>query len=163
MTIGVKIPDTALRGALRDLYEDYAAALDEMRLEDWTTFFTEDAVYRVIGRETFDQGLTHATIYCEGGAMIRDRAACVRRTAVYEPRNLRHFISGVRVVGRTGDEIEARANFMISEAMYDRETRLYLAGEYRDRLAATPEGLKFTERTAVYDNYRIPITLILPV
>ena len=86
------------RPTLRDLYEDYAAAIDDMRLEDWAGFFTEDAVYKVMGRETFDQGLTHATIYCEGAAMIRDRAAAVRSVSGNLPRvnDLSYTVSMVR-------------------------------------------------------------------
>ena len=152
-----------LRAALRDFYEDYAASLDDLRLEDWAEFFTDDALYRVTGRETYDQDLTHSTIYCDGGAMIRDRAAALRRTAVYEPRLMRRFVSGVRVLEDSDDEIQAEANFMISEAMYDRPARLFLAGQYKDCIVRTEAGFRFKARTAVYDNYSIPITLILPV
>jgi anthranilate 1,2-dioxygenase small subunit len=168
MTLDVKTPgatvrDPALRAELRDLYEDYAAALDDLRLDDWVAYFTEGSLYRVMGRETFDQELTHATIFCQGLPMIRDRAAAVHRTAVYEPRHLRHFVSGVRVVGFSNGEIEAEGNFMISEAMFDREARLFLTGQYKDRLVRTKDGLRFRERTAVYDNHAIPTTLIIPV
>jgi anthranilate 1,2-dioxygenase small subunit len=163
MTLDVKIPAQALRGALRDFYEDYASALDDGRLEDWTRFFTEDALYRVMARETYDQGLTHATIYCEGGPMIRDRAASVTGTAVFEPRRLRHFISGVRVLSVAGGETSAEANFMIGESMYDRDSRLFLIGQYKDRIVDTKDGLRFRERTAIYDNHAIPTTLIIPV
>lgn len=152
-----------LRAELRDLYDDYAAALDEGRLEDWTGFFTESSVYKVMGRESYDQGLTHATIYCDSLGMIRDRAASIRETAVFEPRLLRHFVSGVRVVDDAGGEIEARANFLVVEALYAEEPQVLMVGEYRDRLVRTPEGLKFKERLALYDNYRVRTTLVMPV
>lgn len=151
-----------LRAELRDLYDDYAACLDDMRLEDWAAFFTEDATYKVIGRETHDQGLSHATIYCDSGAMIRDRAAAIRETAVFEPRYQRHLISGVRVI-EGGDDIRARANFLVVESMFNAETRILLAGEYLDQLIRQDGQLRFKQRLAVYDSYRIPTTLILPV
>src|SRR5438105_15714445 len=97
MGLNDKISGQVLRAELRDLYEDYAATLDEGRLEDWPGFFSDGAVYKVMGRESYDQGLSHATIYCDNLAMIRDRAASIRETAVFEPRLLRHFVSGVRV------------------------------------------------------------------
>jgi anthranilate 1,2-dioxygenase small subunit len=159
----MKVPDSALRSELRDLYEDYAAALDEMRLEEWTGFFAEGALYRVMARETFEQGLTHATIYCDGLPMIRDRAASIRNTSVYEPRSLRHFISGVRVTSTARGEIAARANFLIVECKYDREPQVLMVGEYLDRLVSAPGGLRFKERTAIYDNYRVGTTLVIPV
>lgn len=152
------------RGELRDLYDDYASALDAMRLDDWAAFFTEDARYRVMGRETYDQGLTHSTIYCDSGAMIRDRAAAIRETAVFEPRYQRHFISGLQITGEDGGAVLARANFLVVESMFNAETRVLLAGEYVDRVVRQDDGsLKFSDRLAVYDSYRIPTTLILPV
>jgi anthranilate 1,2-dioxygenase small subunit len=155
--------ERALRAELRDLYDDYAAAIDALRLDDWAAYFTEDALYKVIGRETYDQGLSHATIYCDSGAMIRDRAAAIRETAVFEPRFQRHFISGVRLEGQASGEIRARANFLVVESMFNAETRVLLAGEYVDRLVRQDGRLRFAERLAVYDSYRIPTTLILPV
>ena len=152
-----------LRAELRDLYDDYASAIDDMRLDDWAAFFTEDALYKVIGRETYDQGLEHATIYCDSGAMIRDRAAAIRETAVFEPRYQRHLVSGVRIDGDNGNEIHARANFLVAESMFDAPTKVLLAGQYVDRLVRVEGRLKFVERLAVYDSYRIPTTLILPV
>ena len=158
-----QISRPGLRAELRDLYDDYAAALDEGRLEDWTGYFTEGSAYKVMGRESFDQGLTHATIYCDSLGMIRDRAASIRETAVYEPRHLRHFISGVRILAIDDDEISARANFLVVESMYAAEPQVLMVGEYLDRLVRTPEGLRFKDRLALYDNYRIRTTLIVPV
>lgn len=163
MGLNDKIAAQVLRAELRDLYEDYAAALDEDRLEAWPDFFAEGAVYQVMGRETFDQGLTHATIYCDGLGMIRDRAASIRETAVYEPRLLRHFISGVRVIEASENEIVARANFLVIESLFAAESQVLMVGEYRDRLVRTPKGLKFTARLALYDNYRVRTTLVMPV
>lgn len=156
-------PDNpGLRAELRDLYDDYAACLDDMRLEDWATFFTEDAAYKVMGRETYDQGLAHATIYCDSGAMIRDRAAAIRETAVFEPRFQRRFVSGLRIEDDS-DVIRARANFLVVESMFDAPTRILLAGQYIDQIVRRDGRLRFRERLAVYDTYRIPTTLILPV
>jgi anthranilate 1,2-dioxygenase small subunit len=163
MGLNDKISAQVLRAELRDLYEDYAAALDQGRLEDWTTFFTEGAVYKVMARESYDQGLTHATIYCDNLAMIRDRAASIRETAVFEPRLLRHFISGVQIDAASEDEIAARANFLVVESLYDAESQILMVGEYHDLLVRTPEGLKFKARLALYDNYRVRTTLIMPV
>lgn len=152
-----------LRAEVRDLYDDYVCALDDMRLEDWAGFFVETARYLVIGRETYDQGLTHATIYCDSAAMIRDRAAAIRETAVFEPRFQRRLISGVRILDQDAMGIRARASFLVVESQFNAETRVLLAGEYIDRLVREAGGLKFAERMAVYDTYRIPTTLILPV
>lgn len=154
--------DPKLRAALRDLYDDYASTLDADRVEAWPGFFTEDALYQVISRETHSQGLTHATIYCNGIRMIRDRAAAIRQTAVFEQRTIRHFISGVRCAERDG-LIEAGANFLLVESLYDGEPQVLMVGEYIDTLVRDGDGFKFKSRSVVYDNYRVRTTLVIPV
>lgn len=153
----------ALRQELRDLYEDYASALDAEELGAMPAFFTEDALYRVISRENHDDGLAHAPIYCRGRAMIEDRVNATRAAALYQPRSLRHFISGVRVTAVEGDEIHAAANFLIIESLIEREPEILMVGRYIDRLVREDGVLRFRERTCVYDNYQIRTTLVIPV
>ena len=43
-----------------DFNARYAACLDEDRLDDWLTFFTDDASYKVISRESWDRDLPMA-------------------------------------------------------------------------------------------------------
>lgn len=64
--------NTLDREALRDFYDDYYIALDDVRLDDWPAFFTEDCLYRVIPRENFEAGYTLSTIFAE-----RDRKSVV--------------------------------------------------------------------------------------
>jgi anthranilate 1,2-dioxygenase small subunit len=116
----------------------------------------------VISRETYSQNLSHATIYCNGIRMIRDRAAAIRQTAVFEQRTIRHFISGVRAVERDG-LVEAGANFLLVEALYDAEPHVLMVGEYVDLLEREGESFKIKNRSAVYDNYRVRTTLVIPV
>ena len=153
---------SSLRTELRDLYDDYCAALDEGRLDDWSGYFTDDALYTVMSRESFVNGLSHATMYCEGLAMIRDRTNAIRETSVFEPRTIRHFVSGVRVL-KDGDLIEARANFLLSEALYNSEPQILMVGEYLDVLRREDGVLKIKKRQAVYDNFRIRTALVMPV
>jgi anthranilate 1,2-dioxygenase small subunit len=151
-----------LRSELRDFYDDYAECLDEDDLENWPSFFPEDARYLVTGRENYDQGLDHATLYCDGIAMIHDRVLAIRKSTVFEPRSLRHIISGVRVRS-TGEIIEAKASFVIFESLSDKEPRILMVGRYFDRLVRNGDGFLFKERACVFDNYRIMTSLIIPV
>jgi anthranilate 1,2-dioxygenase small subunit len=152
-----------LRAELRDLYDDYASCLDDMDLDGWCGFFTEDCTYKVISFENHSEGLPLALIECRGIGMVRDRAAAIRETTVYEPRQLRHLVSGVRVDGVEGDVIAARANFLIAESLADREPQIAMVGRYLDRLVRIGKALKFQERLCVYDNYRIRTSLVVPV
>jgi len=152
-----------LKQALVQLYEDYAEVIDSLDLAAWPDFFTDDCKYVVTARENYDAGLPHATIYCEGIGMVRDRAAATRDCTVYEPRYLRHFINGVRVTAVEGDAIRAKASFLVVESVSDKEPCVHMVGQYIDTLVQGPDGLKLKDRACVYDNYRIYNSLVFPV
>lgn len=154
----------ALRAELRDFYEDCAAILDAGDLEAFPGFFTTDATYRVISVENYEAGLQHAPIYCRGRAMIEDRVNALRQAALYQPRFLRHFISGLQVLGQDALGISARANFLVVESIIEQEPQVLMVGRYVDRLVRQEDGtLRFAERSCIYDNYRIRTTLVIPV
>jgi anthranilate 1,2-dioxygenase small subunit len=152
----------ALRLELQPLYEDYAACLDDGEINRWPDFFTDDANYQVIGRDNYDAGLTHATLYCAGKDMIRDRALAISETVVYEPRFLRHIVGGVRIKSTGKDVVSASANFVILESKSDQDPIIFLSGRYVDSLVKTGERWLFAERLCVFDNYRIRTTLVFP-
>ncbi len=153
----------ALRSELRDLYDDYAACLDDGNLDAWPGFFTEDCVYAVTSHENFSEGLPLAAIYCRGLAMIRDRVAALRAATVYEPRVLRHMVSCVRVKSAEAGLVRSEANFAVFECLSDREPHVLMVGRYVDVVVRHGAALKFQERTCVYDNYRVRTSLVMPV
>lgn len=149
--------------AITRLYEDYAETLDNLDLEGWCQYFTEDSRYRVIARENYDAGLQHATIYCDGLAMIKDRAKATNECTVYEPRSLRHFLNRIRVEKVEGDTLHITASFMVIESVSDMEPYVHTVGRYVDTVVKTADGLRFQRRDCVYDNYRIFNSLIFPI
>lgn len=154
---------TALQHVLRELYEEIADYLDDDQVERLPDYFVDDCMYKVVSKENYDQGLPQAAIFCDGIAMIHDRILALRETQVHEQRALRHFISGVRVTAIEGDGVRARANFLVTEAMSDAEPRVLMVGRYIDRLVQRGSRWLFKERLAVYDNYRVYRSLIVPV
>lgn len=163
MQIKEKIVSAQLKEAVRDLYDDYAQAVDAQELDRWAGLFTDDAVYRVIARENYALGLTHATIYCDGIGMIRDRATMLERVAVFEPRVLRHFITGVRIHSASADCIVASGNFLIIESLFDAEPQILMVGQYQDEIVSSEGELRFKKRDSIYDQYRVRTTLVMPV
>ncbi|RVQ69663.1 ring-hydroxylating dioxygenase subunit beta [Croceicoccus ponticola] len=152
------------RSKLREFYEDFAHCLDTDRLEDFPDFFTEQARYRIIPRENYDAGLEHAPIYCAGRAMIHDRVVAIREAALYQPRSLRHFISGPRVLETLDDgSYRTMANFLIVESLLEVEPQILMVGQYFDEIERSGPMLRIRDRTCVYDNYRIRTTLVIPV
>ena len=77
MTLQTELVRANVRAEVREFCEDYAACLDDMRLDDWPEFFTEDAFYQVISKENFDAGMIHAVVYCDSKSMILDRVLAV--------------------------------------------------------------------------------------
>lgn len=152
-----------LRAELREFYEEYAACLDAGELERWPDFFVEDCRYRVLPKENHDAGLPLSLIYCDGRGMLIDRVTALRESTVFEPRALRHFLSGVRPVSVDGDTIRAEANYAILECLSDRDPIVNMVGRYLDVLVRTDDGLRLKDRWCVVDNYRIRTSLIVPV
>jgi len=157
------VPATSLRSALREFYDDYGNTLDDLDLDRWVEYFTEDCHYRVISQENAGAGLPLGLIYCMNKNMLRDRVTAIRETTMYEPRMLRHFISGVRINRVEGDELHTQANFMIVESLSDQEPAVNLVGVYKDIILRTDNGFVIKSRDCIYDNYRIRNSLIIPV
>jgi len=153
-----------LRIRLRDFYDDYCTALDEDELERWPDFFTEDCTYKAISRENYDLGLPIGTIDCDGIGMVRDRVMALRSSSVYEGRSLRHFVSGLRIRGTDPDgSLRTQINYVVFEALPYRDPQLFNVGRFIDVIVPQDDGFLFREHIAVYDNYRILTSLVMPL
>ena len=148
---------------LRSFYDASACLLDEMALETWAELFTETARYRVVSRENFDQGLPHATIYCHGLSMLRDRILAIRKALVFEERHLRRMISSVRINDRQGETLSTQASFLVIESFSDALPEIGLVGRYIDELIDTGESFRISSRDCVFDNYWTPRSVVVPV
>ncbi len=163
------VPDARLEGLLLraeiDAFNtDYAEKLDRQDLTAWVDCFAEDAFYTVISRENFERNHPLGLIYCEGRAMIADRAFALLKTAMFGPRYLRHMLSNLSIALEADGTVRARANFIVFEVLMDRpEPRMLMVGEYRDVFTREGETLKLKERRCIYDNLLIPTSLCIPV
>ena len=159
-----RLATLVLHAEIDDFNTDYADKLDRQDLTAWTDCFSEDGFYTVISRENFERGYPVGLIYCEGRAMIVDRAFALLKTAMFGPRYLRHMLSNLSVEPEPDGTVRARANFVVFEVLMDRpEPRVLLIGEYRDVFTREGDTLKLKERRCVYDNLLIPTALCIPV
>jgi anthranilate 1,2-dioxygenase small subunit len=154
-----------LRLAIEEFNSDYAAVLDEGRVDEWPCFFTEDAVYRITGRENADADLPVGLVYCEGIGMFRDRALAIARTMMFAPRYLLHQVTNTRVlaVDEPPGTITAQANYALYQTLVDERTTLQQVGRYYDRFRREDGRLLLAERHCVYDSLVIDTALIYPV
>ena len=153
-----------LRNLLRDFYDDYAATLDADDLESWPNYFTQDCTYKAFSRENYDLGLPIGVIDCDGIGMVKDRVTALRKTSVFETRSLRHLVGGVRISEiRKDGVICAEANFAVFEALPYREPTLFAIGRYIDEVVRTGDDFLFKQRLAVFDNYQVRTSLVIPL
>lgn len=164
-TSTAQIHQLLLRNAIEQFNCQYAAALDEQRLSDWSEMFTADASYVVLSRENEDRGHPVGLIYCENRGMIRDRAFALEKTAMFAPRYLRHLISNLQLLGEDEDgNIRARANYVVLQVLFDRpDATIHQVGTYHDVFRRSDGGLKLRQRRCVYDNLLVPNALCIPV
>ena len=150
------------RDALRDFYDDYYSVLDDVRLEEWPGFFTEECLYRVVPRENFEAGYTLSTIWAESRGMLIDRVMGLTRTQLYAPRYYRRFPGPLRIVSRDGDSVHVRHNLLVVQTLIDKQTEIVLSAVCHDVLVPDDGRPRLRERIVVFDSEMIPNSLIYP-
>jgi len=156
----------------RDQVEDFmfleAEMLDEWRLKEWLTLFTEDASYYVPATDVAANASPDTALFYVADDRFRMEQRVERllkRTAHAEyPRSkTRHLVSNVRIRGRKDDELDVGAA-VVTHRTKGGLTETYI-GSYRYRLCLTAEGLRIREKRCVLDmdglrpNGRISIIL----
>jgi 3-phenylpropionate/cinnamic acid dioxygenase small subunit len=150
------------REALRDFYDEYYNTLDDVRLEEWPAFFTEDCIYRVIPRENHEAGYALSTIYAESRGMLIDRVMGLTRTQMFAPRYYRRFPGPLRIVSRDGDLVRSRHNLLVVQTLIDKRTEIVLSAVCHDVLVADEGRNRLRERIVVFDSEMLPNSLIYP-
>jgi 3-phenylpropionate/cinnamic acid dioxygenase small subunit len=152
-----------LRLRLADLYAAYDDALDEQEWERWPEFFTENAVYKVLPRENFEQGLPAAMVDCESRAMLADRVVALREALVFAPRLIRRVIGRPCLRQAGPDGMRLRSSFALFQTMLNEPSSVFLCGRAYDRVVDDSGDLRFTERIIVTDATNVPVSLIFPI
>ena len=157
--------DTLL--ALHALYSDYAAVLDAGDLQRWPQLFTEDGIYKLQSRENFDRGLPLATLAFESRGMLQDRVYGAQQTIFHDPYVQRHIVSMPRLLSREstmqGDVLCCEASYLVVRTKRDAMPEILSVGRYLDRVVPTPDGLRFAQRLAIFDNDLIANSIIDPI
>lgn len=142
---------------------DYAAAIDDDRLEDWPLFFSESCRYRITSRRNLAEGLRAGLIYADSRAMLADRVRSLRKANVYERQRYRHLIGMPRIVGTGADAMQVQTPFAVIRIVRDDEAMLFVSGCYADELEQTGDGLRLRARDVICDSSRIDTLLALPL
>jgi anthranilate 1,2-dioxygenase small subunit len=148
---------------LRYFQDEYIAAIDDDRLEDWPGFFLEDALYEIIPRENEAMGLPAPLLRCENAAMMRDRVASLRHANIFEQPSYRHFLSAMIVTGADEAGIRLRTNYCVLNTNVEGSSAVYQTGIYRDVIRRTEAGWRFAEKRVIYDTSRVQTLLAYPI
>jgi 3-phenylpropionate/cinnamic acid dioxygenase small subunit len=145
------------------LNADYAAALDEDRLEDWPAFFTPDCFYRITTAQNHAQGLEAGLVYADSQQMLADRILSLRKANVYERQRYRHLL-GLPRLRRSGGPVQVETGFAVLRIVRGGQTDVFASGRYLDEVVRDASGaLKLHKRDVVCDSSRIDTLLAIPL
>lgn len=145
------------------LNADYARAIDDDRLEDWPTFFSEPCLYTVTSADNHRQGLPAGLMYADSKGMLQDRVSALRQANIYERQTYRHLIGLPAILGEKDAGVTVETPFLVVRIMRDGRMDLFATGRYLDTLVEEAGALRFRERIVVCDGSRIDTLLAIPL
>jgi anthranilate 1,2-dioxygenase small subunit/terephthalate 1,2-dioxygenase oxygenase component beta subunit len=145
------------------LNADYAAAIDDDRLEEWPGFFVEDCLYKITSADNLRDGNEAGIVYADSRRMLADRVLALRRANVYERQAYRHIVGTPRLIGMDAADIVAETPFLVVRTMRDGRMDLFVAGRYRDRLREDAGSLRFRERIVICDSSNFDTLVAIPL
>lgn len=146
-----------------DFNARYAACLDEDRLDDWLTFFTDDASYKIISRESWDRGLPMGVMSCDGRGMFVDRVVATKEVLVFASRYMRHIVGRARITDVAGDILRVDTSYIVVQTLVEKPTEIFQAGRYDDEFVTDNGSLLLRKRDCIYDSSIILNSLIYPI
>ena len=153
-----------LHSDLIALNAEYAAALDDDRLEDWPSFFTDDCFYRITTLQNHQRKLEAGLVYCDSRQMLADRILSLRKANVYEAQRYRHLVGLPRVVAQVDGGARVETGFAVLRIMRTGETAIFASGRYLDEVVRGGEhGVRLKSRDVVCDSNRIDTLLAIPL
>ncbi|QIB64109.1 aromatic-ring-hydroxylating dioxygenase subunit beta [Kineobactrum salinum] len=148
---------------LQDLQNRYITVIDEDRIEEWPDFFTEEAVYEIVPRESERLNLPAGLMHCFGKGMMRDRVVSYRQANVYHPHSYRHFVSGLQILERSPDKIVTRSNYLVVRTLQNLDSEVFQVGCYEDTVVPSEDGWRYASKRAIFENARVKALLVIPV
>ena len=155
--------DAATWFRVENFLADYAHRLDDGRIDDWTGFFTEDAVYQITTRENFAAGYPIGIVLCNGRGMMEDRVLALKTANVFEPHTHCHIVGRPELERVSPGVVGARSNFSVYRTMESGATVLFAIGKYLDRIVFEAGQPRFRERRVILDSRCIDVLMVYPL
>lgn len=155
--------DAALLHRIDTLNRRYGHVIDEDQLEDWPTFFTEDARYMITTRQNHEANMPVGLILCENRGMMEDRISALRVANLFEPHSYRHLIDPPIVTEQNETEITVQTSFACFRTVQASAPEIFCTGKYLDRIIDDGQILRLKERIVVCDSERIDTLIVIPL
>ena len=154
---------TLPRQRIEDFIFDCAHCIDDDRLEEWPSYFTEDCRYTIIDRESFGRAMPVGIMTCDSRGMLEDRIRALREANIYEPHYYRHLISGIRIRGVEGNVYSVQSSYAVIRTMQEGDISVFSSGKILDKIVISDDSLQFQERIVVCDSSRIDTLIVIPI
>ncbi|CAO3436007.1 anthranilate 1,2-dioxygenase small subunit AndAd [Azospirillum endophyticum] len=155
--------DLMIRLELSALQDRYVSIIDNDRMEEWPTLFTEDCLYQIISKENEDLGLPAPIMHCDNARMLRDRVVAMRNANIFEQPIYRHCLSGLEWRSDGADGYLCQTSYVVINTSAAGESTVYQAGRYLDHVVRTADGLRFKAKRCIYDTSRVQTLLAYPI
>ncbi len=149
--------------AVTELIAEYAHCIDDDRIEDWPTLFTDPCLYKITTRDNYIRGLPACIMLCDSRGMLMDRVVSVRSANVFEPHRYRHMVSCIQVIEAASDTWRLRSNYLVTRTMLDGTMAVFSTGEYQDKIVLSDGAYRFNERVVICDHGMINNLIALPL
>ena len=155
--------EATTRRRIEDFIHDCAHCIDDDRLEDWPSYFTEDCRYVIIDRDSFERGLPVGIMTCDSRGMLEDRITALRDANIYEPHCYRHLISAIRIQGADGGVHSVQTSYAVIRTMREGNVSVFSSGRFLDKIVVGDDRLRFRERIVVCDSSRVDTLIVIPI
>jgi anthranilate 1,2-dioxygenase small subunit len=142
---------------------EYAARLDEDRLEAWVDLFVEKCEYKIVSRENHLRGLPLGLVWLAGKDMLRDRVTSLREANIYNIHTDRHVVGRARIVESGEERWTVEASYAMFQTSQEGQTRIFSVGLYRDGFVRENGELKLEKKLVIADTAAIPTLLSTPI
>jgi anthranilate 1,2-dioxygenase small subunit len=147
----------------RALQRDYVYTIDDGKLAEWPTYFTDPCLYRITTRDNLRQGFPLSIMLCDNQAMLFDRVEATEKANIFEPHMYRHILSDAQMVNGEGGTLTVRTSFICVRTMLDGGMSLFVSGEYLDEIVRENGRCLFRSKTVVLDLSRIDTLIAIPL
>ena len=160
---GRRTAATNPRNRIEDFLIDYAHDIDDDKLESWPDYFTEEAVYQIVPRKSYELKHPLGVLYCEGRGMMIDRINALRTANIFEPHTHCHLLSRPSVCEIEEGLYSTRTNFTVIRTQQNGNMSIFTAGKYVDEIILNNNTPLLRDRRVILESHRVDILLVVPI